>query len=93
MKMPVAVMAAAATGAFSYRKLLEQCETQELEVKAAARAGGFLSPVVTPLLLPGPGPNGRLSTRRRVEAPPGFPASGILGSRVPGTCLGPGLGP
>lgn len=33
-KMPVAVMA---DGAFSFRKLLDQCENQELEV---ARQGG-----------------------------------------------------
>lgn len=38
-KMPVAVMTAT-SGAFSYRKLLEQCETQELEVKKGGGAGG-----------------------------------------------------
>ncbi|KAJ7344649.1 hypothetical protein JRQ81_000599 [Phrynocephalus forsythii] len=47
-KMPVAVMAAAAaaSGAFSYRKLLEQCESQELEAP-----GGIATPPVYAQLL------------------------------------------
>ncbi|XP_070588391.1 COP9 signalosome complex subunit 8 isoform X2 [Erythrolamprus reginae] len=44
-KMPVAVMTAT-SGAFSYRKLLEQCETQELE----APGGITTSPVYAQLL-------------------------------------------
>uniref|UniRef100_A0A8D0GWN9 COP9 signalosome complex subunit 8 n=1 Tax=Sphenodon punctatus TaxID=8508 RepID=A0A8D0GWN9_SPHPU len=43
--MPVAVMAAE-SGAFSYRKLLEQCETQELEAP-----GGIATPLVYAQLL------------------------------------------
>lgn len=43
--MPVAVMA---EGAFSFRKLLEQCETQELEV--GPRGRGVSPPVGSPLL-------------------------------------------
>lgn len=37
-RMPVAVMA---EGGFGFRKLLEQCETQELEVRGAAAGLGF----------------------------------------------------
>uniref|UniRef100_A0A670HU03 COP9 signalosome subunit 8 n=1 Tax=Podarcis muralis TaxID=64176 RepID=A0A670HU03_PODMU len=45
--MPVAVMAAAAaSGALGYRKLLEQCETQELEAP-----GGIATPPVYAQLL------------------------------------------